>query len=132
LTLLVSRLRTSSFVLLSIDYIAYLASLDNPISAHSVAILLAPLILIGSGSVSGSFSGASSPSTSYIYKLMKIQTKAIVDSNRLVSARLSSLEEFIGGTGNDGDGNDVSGGTGSSLLNETNMANFIRATSKGR
>jgi hypothetical protein len=71
-------------------------------------------------------------STSFIYKLMKIQTKAIADSNRLVSARLSSLEEFIGDTGNDGDGDDASGGTGSSSLNETNMANFIRAASKSR
>jgi hypothetical protein len=63
---------------------------------------------------------------------MKIQTKATAESNRLVSARLSTLEEFIGGTGNDGDGGDASGGTGSSLLNETNMANFIWAASKGR
>jgi hypothetical protein len=56
---------------------------------------------------------------------MKIQTKAIAESNRLVSAHLSSLEEFISGTGNDSDGDDASGGTGSSSLNETNMANFI-------
>jgi hypothetical protein len=84
------------------------------------------------GSVSGSSGGASSPSTSSIYKLMKIQTKNIAESNRLVSACLSSLEEFTGGTGNDGDGDDASGGTGSSSLNETNMANFIRAASKSR
>jgi hypothetical protein len=75
--------------------------------------------------------GASSPSTSSIYKLMKIQTKAIAESNRLVSACLSSLEEFIGGTGNDCDGDNASNGTGSSSLNENNMANFIRAASKG-
>jgi hypothetical protein len=87
------------------------------------------------GSGSGSSGGASSPSTSSIYKLMNIQTKAIADSNRLVSARVSSLEEYIGGTGNDGDGDgdddDASCGTGSSSLNENNMANFIRAASKG-
>jgi hypothetical protein len=66
---------------------------------------------------------------------MKIQTNAIVESNRLVSARLSSLEELIGDTGNDGDGDDASGGTGSFSLNTTgttNMANFIRAASKSR
>jgi hypothetical protein len=85
------------------------------------------------GSASGGASGGvSSPSTSSIYKLMKIQTKAIAESNRMVSARLSSLEEFIGSTGNDGDGDDASGGTGSSSLNESNMANFIRAASKSR
>jgi hypothetical protein len=80
----------------------------------------------GSGSVSDSSSGASSPSTSSIYKLMKIKTKAIADSSKLVSARLSSLEEFIGDTGNDDDGDDTSGGTGSFPLNETNMAIFSR------
>jgi hypothetical protein len=84
------------------------------------------------GSVSVSSSGASSLSTSSIYKLMKIQTKAIAESNRLVSARLSSLKELVGDTDNDGDGDDASGGTGSSSLNETNMANFIRAASKSR
>jgi hypothetical protein len=145
LILLASRLRTSSFVLISIGYMDYLESLANLISVHSAAILSAPSILLSDplvldlllgllvvlpppaphpstinsinidersfGSVFGSSGGASSPSTSSIYKLMKIQTKAIADSNRLVSARLSSLEEFIGGTGNDGDGDDASGGT---------------------
>jgi hypothetical protein len=83
------------------------------------------------GSASGGASGgASSPSTSSIYKLMKIQTKAIADSNRMVSACLSSLEEFIGGTGNDGDGDDASGGTDSSSLNETNKENFTRTALK--
>jgi hypothetical protein len=43
--LLASRLRTSSFMLLSINYMAYLVSLANLISAHSTAILLVPLIL---------------------------------------------------------------------------------------
>jgi hypothetical protein len=137
LTLLVSKLHTSSFVLLSIAYMACLASSVNPISVHSTAILSAPLILLSAPLVlvlflSGSSGGVSSPSTSSIYKLIKIQTKAIAESNRLVSARLSSLEEFIGGTGNDGDGDDASGGTGSSSLNETNMANFTRAALKGR
>jgi hypothetical protein len=46
LTPLVSKLHTSSFVLLSIDYMAYLESPVNPISAHSAAILSAPLILL--------------------------------------------------------------------------------------
>jgi hypothetical protein len=40
---------------------------------------------------------------------MKIQTKAIVESNRLVSARLSSLKELVGDTGNNGDGDDAYG-----------------------
>jgi hypothetical protein len=42
---------------------------------------------------------------------MKIQTKAIADSNQLVSPCLCSLEELVGDTGNDGDGDDASGGT---------------------
>jgi hypothetical protein len=102
---------------------------------HFAAILLASSINIAErsfGSGSGSSGGASSPSASSIYKLMKIQTKAIADSNRLVSARLSSLEELIGDTGNNGDGDDASGGTGSPSLNTANMANFITAASKGR
>jgi hypothetical protein len=62
--------------------------------------------------------------------LPKIQTKTIAESNRLVSAHISSLEDLVGDTGNDGDGDDTIGGTGSSSLNENNMANFIRAASK--
>jgi hypothetical protein len=104
----------------------------SALRSHTISSIIVAERSFGSGSVSGSSSGASSPSTSSIYKLMKIQTKAIADSNRLVSASLSSLEEFIGGTGNDGDGDDASGGTGSSSLNETYMANFIRAASKSR
>jgi hypothetical protein len=104
----------------------------SALHSHTVSSINIAERSFASGSVSGSSSGASSPSTSPIYKLMKIQTKAIAESNRLVSASLSSLEEFTGGTGNDGDRDDASGGTGSSSLNETNVANFIRAASKSR
>ena len=61
---------------------------------------------------------------------MKIQTQAISESNRLVSARLSSLEELVGDTGTSGGDDDGTTGTGNSSLNETNMANFLRAASK--
>jgi hypothetical protein len=104
----------------------------SALRSHTISSINIAERSFGSGSVSGSSGGASSPSTSSIYKLMKIQTKAIAESNRLVSARLRSLEELVGDTGNDGDGDDASGGTGSSSLNETNMANYIRAASKGR
>jgi hypothetical protein len=80
---------------------------------------------------SGSSADAPSGGTSSIYRLMKIQTKAIVDSHQSVSAHLSSLEELVGDTGNGDGGDDASAGTGGSLLNETNMANFLRAASKG-
>ena len=61
---------------------------------------------------------------------MKIQTQAMSESNRLVSARLSSLEELVGDTGTSGGDDDGTTGTGNSSLNETNMANFLRAASK--
>jgi hypothetical protein len=54
-----------------------------------------------------------------------------VDSHRSVSARLSSLEELVGDTGDGNGGGDASAGTSGSSLNETNMANFLRAASKG-
>jgi hypothetical protein len=62
---------------------------------------------------------------------MKLQAKLIVDSHQSVSARLSSLEELAGDTGNGDGGGDASAGTSGSSLNETNMANFIRAAFKG-
>jgi hypothetical protein len=51
------------------------------------------------GPGSDSSSDAPSGGTASIYRLMKLQTKAIVDSHRSVSARLSSLEELVGDTG---------------------------------
>jgi hypothetical protein len=82
----------------------------SALHSHTISSINIAERSFGSGSVSGSSGGASSLSTSSIYKLMKIQTKAIAESNRLVSARLSTLEELVGDTGNDGDGNDASGG----------------------
>jgi hypothetical protein len=84
----------------------------SALRSHTISSINIAERSFGSGSASGSSGGASSPSTSSIYKLMEIQTKAIAESNQLVSARLSSLKEFIGGTGNDGDGDDASNGTG--------------------
>jgi hypothetical protein len=75
---------------------------------------------------------ASANDKSSIYKLMKLQTKAYTDSTKLLHARLSSLEEMIGETGNGGGTDDVSDGTGGSSLNTSNMADFIRAASKNR
>jgi hypothetical protein len=64
----------------------------SALRSHTISSINIDERSFGSSSVSGSYGGTSSPSTSSIYKLMKIQTKVLADSNRLVSARLSSLE----------------------------------------
>jgi hypothetical protein len=106
----------------------------NELQCHTISSLnIAERSFGSSGSLGGSrpgSSGGTSTGNSSILRLMKIQTQAMSESNRLVSARLSSLEELVGDTGTSGGDDDGTTGTGNSSLNETNMANFLRAASK--
>jgi len=108
----------------------------NALQCHTISSLdMVDRSLPHAPSSAGGSSGSSNVSVnekSSIYKLMKLQTKTLTDSNKLLHARLSSLEEMIGETGNGGGTDDVSDGTGGSSLNTSNMADFIRAASKSR
>jgi hypothetical protein len=56
----------------------------SALRSHNISSINIAERSFGSRPASGSSGGTSSPSTSSIYKLMKIQTKAIAESNRLV------------------------------------------------